>query len=119
MPAIDINRLDRRFNAVIAGSGFRVKEWRESIMQLERFSALRAVRDAKQSGIWAKRFDDRSRECSVLASGARLAADTEVRPLSARLRCLRNLHLDAGSIPMERRFEELLRGLIQPSDMLD
>ena len=88
-------------------------------MQLERFKARRAVSEAKQSGICEKRFDDRSREWSVLARGARLAADIEVRPLSARLRCLRNLHFDDGSMPIDSRFEELPRGLCQPSDMLE
>jgi hypothetical protein len=50
-PAIDIRRLERRFRAVMAGRGFRVNEWSESIMQFDRFSARKAVSDAKQSGI--------------------------------------------------------------------
>ncbi len=88
-------------------------------MQFERLSARRAVRDAKQSGICENKFAERSSEWRVLANGAKLAADIEVRPLSARLRCLRNLHFDEGRIPMERRFDELLRGLCHPSDMLE
>ena len=88
-------------------------------MQLERFSARKAVREAKQSGTCVNKFEDRSREWRVLANGARLAADMEVRPLSAMLRCLRNLHLEDGKIPMESKFDELPRGLCQPSDMLE
>ena len=103
----------------MAGSGFLVSEWRESIMQLDRLSARSEVSDARQSGICAKRFDERSREWRVFAKGVRLAADIEVRPLSARLRCLRNLHFEDGKMPMERRFEELPRGLCQFSDILE
>jgi len=55
----------------------------------------------------------------VSAKGARLEEDIEVIPLSARLRCLRNLHFDGGSIPMESRFEELPLGLCHASDMLE
>ena len=88
-------------------------------MQLERLRARRAVSDARQSGICTKRFDERSREWRVFARGAKLAADIEVRPLSARLRCLRNLHFEEGKTPMERRFEELPRGLCQFSDILE
>jgi hypothetical protein len=43
----------------------------------------------------------------------------DVRLLSARLRCLRNLHFDGGKIPIDRRFEELPRGLCQLSDRLE
>jgi hypothetical protein len=114
-----MSRFDRRFKAVMAGRGFRVNEWSESIMQCDRFSALNAVSEARQSGIWEKRFDDRSKECNVLAKGARLLADMDVRLLSARLRCLRNLHFDGGKIPIDRRFEELPRGLCQLSDRLE
>ncbi len=46
-------------------------------MQFDRFNARSAVKEARQSGIWEKRFDDKSRECSVLANGARLDADME------------------------------------------
>lgn len=87
-------------------------------MQLERLRARSAVRDARQSGICAKRFEERSRECSVLARGARPAADTDVKPLSAKLRCLRNLHFEDGSIPAARRFDEL-RELCHPSERLE
>jgi hypothetical protein len=55
----------------------------------------------------------------VLANGAKLDAEIEVIPLSARLRCLRNLHFDNGSIPIESRFEELPLVLCHPSDMLE
>ena len=72
-------------------------------MQLERFKARKAVREAKQSGICENRFDDRSRECRVLAKGARLAAVIEVRLLSARLRCFRNLHFDDGNMHIDSR----------------
>jgi hypothetical protein len=116
---MDMSRFDRKFRAVMAGRGFRVSEWRESIMQFERFRARNAVSDAKQSGIWANKFEDRSRECKVLANGARLNADIEVMPLSARLRCFKNLHLDGGSRLIDRRFDELPRGLCQLSDMLE
>jgi hypothetical protein len=97
MPAIEIKRFDRKFSAVIAGSGLRVRECNESIMQFERFKARNAVSDARQSGISEKRFADKSNECRVLAKGIRLFADIDVSELSARLRCLRKRHFDDGS----------------------
>ena len=61
---------------------------------------------------------DKSSDCSVLATGERLDAVNVVMLLSARLRCLRNRHLDIGKIPMdERRFDELPLGV--PSRPLD
>jgi hypothetical protein len=51
-----------RFNAVIAGSGFLASEWRDSIMQFDRFSALKAVNDARLSGTSVKRLEEISRE---------------------------------------------------------
>ena len=77
-------------------------------MQLDKFRARRAVKDAKQSGTSVKRFDERSSACKVFASGDRLDAARSVRELSDRLRCLRNLHFDAGRMFSERRLEELL-----------
>ena len=55
----------------------------------------------------------------MLANGARLDASIDVRPLSARLRCLRKRHLEGGRIPIEGRFDELPRVLCQPSDILE
>jgi hypothetical protein len=111
--------LDLKFNAVIAGRGFLVRECNELIIQLERFRALSAVKEARQSGICWKRFEDRSREWRVLANGAKLASDIDVRPLSARLRYLRNLHFEDGMMPIESRFEELPLELCQPSEALE
>lgn len=102
----------------MAGSGLRVKECSASIIQLERFNALRAVRDAKQSGICVNRFADKSSECKVLTSGAKLVAEIAVNELSAKLRCFKNLHLVLGNIPASK-FEELPLGLVQLSDMLE
>jgi hypothetical protein len=82
-------------------------------MQLERFSARREVRVARLSGISVKRLAERSRDCRVLAKGAMLVAVICVRPLSARLRCRRNLHLVDGNQPIERRLEELPRGVVE------
>lgn len=59
-----------------------------------------------------KRLEDRSNDCKVLASGDRLPAATEVRPLSVRLKCRRNLHFDIGKMPDPRRFDELPRGVL-------
>jgi hypothetical protein len=81
-------------------------------MQLERFSARRHVREARLSGISVKRLVERSSDCNVLAKGARLVAVICVRALSARLRCLRNLHLVDGNQPSDRRLEELPRGVV-------
>jgi hypothetical protein len=103
----------------MAGSGLRVRECNESIMQWAKFSARRAVRVARLSGICVNRFDERSREWSVLARGFRLVAGIEVSELSVRLRCLRNRHLEAGRMPMDRRFEELPRELCHESDRLE
>jgi len=76
-------------------------------MQFERLRARNAVSVARESGTSVNRFEERSSECKTFASGARLAAAMEVSELSDRLRCLRNLHFDAGTIPMLKRFDEL------------
>jgi hypothetical protein len=91
----------------MAGSGFLDRECRESTMQLDRFKALRDTSDAKLSGTSVKRFEDRSRECRVLATGARLVKLISVNALSARLRCLRNRHFEDGRNPLASRFEVL------------
>jgi hypothetical protein len=75
-------------------------------MQLERFKALKAINEARLSGTSVKRFVDRSRECRVLTTGAKPAAETEVRELSASPKWRRNRHLDDGRT-LESRFEEL------------
>lgn len=77
----------------MAGKGLRESECSESIMQWDRFRDLRATSEARLSGTSVKRFQERSRECKVFATGARLATLTLVRELSVRLRCLRNRHL--------------------------
>jgi hypothetical protein len=69
-------------------------------------SALRATREAKLSGISVKRFAERSRECRLLATGAKAAAVTEVRELSGRPKWRRNRHFDGGRTP-EGRLDEL------------
>jgi len=76
-------------------------------MQFDKFSALRAVKDARLSGTSVKRLEDMSSECKVFARGARLSKLREVRELSARQRCLRNLHLDGGKIATVNKFEAL------------
>jgi len=103
----------------MAGKGLRRSECKESIMQWERFKALRAVKVARLSGICVNRFVDKSSDQSVSERGIRLTAETVVNALSARLRCLRNLHLFAGTNPDAIKFEALCLGLCQESDMLD
>lgn len=88
-------------------------------MQLDKLSARRAVSEAKQSGICENKLDERSKECSVFAKGVKLEADIDVSPLSARLKCLRNLHFEGGNIPIDNKFDELPRELCQLSDMLE
>ena len=92
---------------MIAGRGFLERECSESIIQPDRFKALKAVKVAKHSGISEKWFAERSNEWSESARGARPADDKDVSELSARLKCLKNLHFDAGNIPARRIFEEL------------
>jgi hypothetical protein len=47
-----------------------------------------------------------------LTSGDKLDAESEVKLLSARLRCLKKRHLDIGKIPIDdSKFEELPRGV--------
>ena len=91
----------------MAGKGFRDNECKDSIIQFERTRDLKATREPRLSGTSVKRFVDKSSECKVLATGARLDAVREVRELSARQRCRRNLHLVGGRKPA-RRFGELL-----------
>ena len=99
-PAMDTSRFPRRFSALIAGNGFLLSECRDSIMQLLRFRALKDVKILRASGISTIKLEDKSNESKLLERGARLEDVIEVRELSARLKCLRNLHFDAGSIPM-------------------
>jgi hypothetical protein len=96
----------------MAGKGFLPRECIDSIMQFDKFRARSDVSDARLSGISVKRFADRSNDCKVLANGAKLEAEILVNALSARLRCLRNLHLDDGKNPNERRFDVLFRGVL-------
>jgi hypothetical protein len=42
-----------------------------------------------------------------------------VSELSARLRCFKKRHLEAGRIPMAKRFEELPRELCHESERLE
>lgn len=106
MPASERSRLPRRLRAVMAGRGLRNKECKDSIMQWERLRARSATNDAKLSGTSAKRFDERSRDCNVLATGLRLAAEIDVKELSGKPKWRRNRHLLGGRI-LERRFGEL------------
>ena len=80
----------------MAGRGLCTSEFRLSIMQSLRFNALRWVRDASASGTSVKRLLDRSRDCKVAATGARLETLRSCIPFSARLRWRKNLHLDEG-----------------------
>lgn len=75
-------------------------------MQCDKLRALNATSDATPSGISVKRLEDRSRELRVLATGARLAAETDVREFSGRPRCRRNRHFE-GERTSASRFVEL------------
>jgi hypothetical protein len=88
-------------------------------MQWDRLRARKAVRVARLSGICVKRLQDKSKELRVLASGVRLLAGIEVSELSVRLRCFRKRHLEAGRIPMAKRFDELPREICHESDRLE
>jgi hypothetical protein len=79
-------------------------------MQWDRFNARSAVKVARLSGTCEKRLADKSNDWRVFARGPRLDAGIEVRELSAKLRCRKKRHLDAGKIPMESRLDELPRG---------
>lgn len=112
MPASEDKRFPRKFKAVIAGSGLRASDRRESIMQPDKFKARRATRLARQSGTSARWLADKSRDWRVLVNGDRLAAVKVVMLLSARLRCRRKRHLDIGNIPIDdKRLDELPRGV--------
>ena len=113
MPANDVSRLERRLSVVIAGNGFRPRECRLLIIQLDKLSARRHDIVARLSGISAKRLDEMSSDCSVFAKGARLVAGILVRALSARLRCRRNRHFVEGNQRIERRLEEPPLGVVE------
>lgn len=98
---------------VMAGRGLRPNECSPSIIQLERFNARRQVRLARLSGISVKRLAERSSDCSVFVKGTRLVAGMVVKALSAKLKCLKNRHLVAGNQPIESKFEELPRGVVE------
>lgn len=111
IPAKEDKRFDRRLRVVIAGKGLRPKDWSPSIIQFDRLSARKHVKVAKLSGISLKRLAERSSDCRVFVSGARLWGEIFVRALSAKLRCLRKRHLVEGNQPKERRFDELPLGV--------
>jgi hypothetical protein len=99
----------------MAGRGALLKEWRESIIQYDRFNARSDINELRQSGTSLNKLEDKSRYCSVLATGDRLNAFICVRELSARLSCRRNLHLDAGTNPYDKRLDELPLGVFARS----
>jgi len=111
MPASDKSRFERRLRTVIAGKGFLESECRLLIMQFDRFNARRLVSELRLSGISLNKLSDRSSECKVEARGIRLLGVMKVSPLSARLRCLRNRHLEACSWPRVIKLDELCRGV--------
>ena len=112
MPARDDKRLERRLSVVIAGNGFRPSDCTPSIMQFERLRERRQVKVARLSGISLKRLAERSRDCRVFVSGARLLAEMFVSALSARLRCLKKRHFVEGNQPRDRRLDELPLGVL-------
>lgn len=77
-------------------------------MQLLRFRALKEVKILRASGISTIKLEDKSKETKLVERGARLEDVIEVRELSAILKCLRNLHFDAGSILMGEAPRELV-----------
>lgn len=106
IPARDDSRFPRRFRAVIAGNGFFEIDRNELIMQFERLSARSATKDGKLSGISANKFEDKSSECNVLATGMKQSDGKLVKELSANPRWRRKRHLVGGSTPF-KRFDEL------------
>ena len=82
----------------MAGSGFRVKEWRESIMLPDRFKARKLDNVDSDSGIDLNRLQERSSDDSEFASGTRATEDIVNRLLSAKDKCFRNLHFVAGRL---------------------
>ena len=106
IPASDDKRFPRRLRAVMAGRGFFAIDRSELIMQLERFSARSATKVGKLSGISANRFEDKSSECKVLATGMKQSDDKIVKELSANPRWRRKRHLVGGKTPA-KRFDEL------------
>jgi hypothetical protein len=64
-------------------------------------------------------LEERSIEWRVLASGERLLAGMAVNELSAKLRCFKNRHFEAGRMPIASKLEELPRGWCQESDRLE
>ena len=103
----------------MAGRGLRVSECSESIMQCERLSARRAVRVATLSGICVKRLVDKSSEFRVFARGAKLVAGITVNELSAKLKCFKNRHFEAGSAPVALVLNVPCLELCHESDRLD
>jgi hypothetical protein len=81
-------------------------------MQLDRLSARKHDNVARLSGISVNRFAERSRDCKVFARGTRLDAEMLVSALSAKLKCLRNLHFVEGNHPNDSKFEELPLGVV-------
>jgi hypothetical protein len=88
-------------NAVIAGSGVRVKECRESIELLARLRARRLDRMLIASGTVEKRFEERSNDVSDPASGANADVVMDIKLFSARHKWRKKRHLIEGRVPMD------------------
>lgn len=101
IPARDERRLALRLNAVIAGSGVRVKECRESIELLARLRARRLDRMLIASGTVEKRFEERSNDVSDPASGANADVVMDIKLFSARHKWRKKRHLIEGRVPMD------------------
>jgi len=76
-------------------------------MQFERSRETSRVNEAKPSGISLKRLAERFRDRSVVATGARLFADMEVKELSARDKYFSRCHFEGGRMFRLRRLELL------------
>jgi hypothetical protein len=76
-------------------------------MQFDRSRETSLVNEARASGISVKRLDERFRERSVVATGARLFADSVVKELSASDRYLSLCHFEGGRMLKLRRLEVL------------
>ncbi len=107
MPAKERSLLALNFSVRIAGSGFLVKDCKDSIKQLDKSREESLVNNARLSGISVNRFEARFSDLRVGARGIMLFADMDVRELSAKERYLSLCHLAGLRTWMVRRLDEL------------
>jgi hypothetical protein len=91
----------------IAGKGDLESDCKDSIIQLDKSNDTSLVSDTRASGISVKRLEERFSERSVVAMGAKLFAEIDVKELSASDKYFSRCHLFEGKMLRVSKLEVL------------